>query len=445
VTRALEKQLFEQLSEGAAALLRSVLEAADARAARVHLVGGPVRDLLLGRPVRDVDLLLEATAGMDAAVLARAVEGHGVATTLHERFGTVTLRSEAAQLDIATARRERYAHDGALPSVEPGSLEEDLRRRDFSVNALALPLSVAAREAHARVVDPGDGLADLEAGRLRILHARSFHDDPTRALRAARLAPRLGFSLTRGTRSALRDALRDGAFGRVSGDRLRREWTKLFDETPLGGDPARSLRLLEDWHVLGALEPGLRLERVAAAPLRRLGRAVAEPPWPAARWRPWLSGLAIWLVPLTPALRRGALRRFAVRGESARRVTEFPRQRDAWLRTLARARGRGAVDAALLGVDEESLHALHAVAPAPLRRRIARWAAQDRSRRLPVTGADLVELGLSGAAVGRALARIRTAYLDGTLRTRDDGLALARELCRGRSGRAGRGNPVRRR
>jgi tRNA nucleotidyltransferase (CCA-adding enzyme) len=425
------------LPEAAAALTRAVLEEADARKLRVHLVGGPVRDLLMGRPVRDVDLLVEAEQGCDAAQLARSVLTAERSATVHDRFGTVTLSDEKAEIDLATVRTETYAHDGALPTVASGTLEQDLRRRDFSVNALALPLSMAARAGRSGVVDVDDGLADLARRRLRVLHRRSFHDDPTRALRAARLAPRLGFNLTRDTRSALRAALRDGAFGRVSGDRLRREIVKLFGDAPLGLDPVRALRLLQEWHVLGALEPGLSLDREATAPLRRVGRAAAQPPWTAPRWQPWVSGLAVWLAPLAPALRRRVLRRFAVRGERVRRIVDFPRARDAWLRALARARGRGSIDAALVGVDEDSLHALHAAAPPGLRRRIARWAGEDRGRRLPVTGRDLVEIGLSGPAVGRALLRIRIAALDGAVHSREEALALARELSCGRGSRPG--------
>lgn len=428
-------EVLRSLPEACSALVRAVLEQADASRVCVYLVGGPVRDLLLGRPVRDVDLLVEAWEGGGALELARAVASPALQATGHDRFGTVTLRGDRAAVDLATVRREAYAHDGALPTVEPGRLEEDLCRRDFTVNALALPLSAAARARRAGVIDVGEGVADLEKRRLRILHPRSFHDDPTRALRAARLAPRLGFSVTRDTRSALRGALRDGAFGRVSGDRLRREIVKLFEDAALGLDPARALRLLGDWHVLGALEPGLGVERAAALPLRRIGRAVMQAPWQAGRWRPWISGLAVWLATLPPALRRRALQRFAVRGEQARRIAEFPKARDAWLRGLTRARGRGAIDAVLAGVDEESLHALHAWAPPALRRRIARWAGEDRARRLPVTGSDLVEIGLAGPAVGRALRRIRIAYLDGALRTREEALALALELLRGRGAR----------
>jgi len=413
-----------------AELARAVLAAADAKGLAVHLVGGPVRDWLLGRDVRDVDLVVEETGG--AELLAAALESERVRVTRHERFGTVAVAAPDAALDLATARCERYAHDGALPAVEPGSLAEDLLRRDFAVNALALPLSAAARRQAAGLVDPASGLRDLERRVLRPLHARSFHDDPTRALRAARLAPRLGFVLARDGRTALRAALRDGAFGRVSGDRLRRELVKLFEEAPLGLDPAAALRLLAEWHVLAALEPGLSLDRRAVAPLRRLGRAVVAPPWAAPRWRPWVAGLALWLAPVAPALRRRTLTRFAVRGEAAERVAGFPRARDQWLRALARARGRGALDALLAALDEERLEALYASAgPAP-RRRVQRWAQQDRARRAPIGGAELVELGFAGPALGRALARIRAAFLDRRVSTRDEALALARELLRSR-------------
>ncbi len=275
--------VMNALPGATACLMRSVLELAEARGMSVYLVGGPVRDLLLSRPVLDVDLLVEPRAGDSAESLAAAAAPDGVEVTSHDRFGTVTIHAEQAAIDLATVRKESYAHDGALPSVGEGTLEEDLRRRDFTVNSLALPLTREARARHPGIVDVEDGLGDLASRTLRVLHGRSFHDDPTRALRAARLAPRLGFSLSRGSRSALRDALRDGAFGRVSGDRLRREIVKLFDDARHGVNPARALALLSSWHVLGALEPELSMPREAAPALRRVGRCVERPPWRAGR------------------------------------------------------------------------------------------------------------------------------------------------------------------
>lgn len=435
-------EFHEALTESTGALLNVVLAAADANGIAVYAVGGPVRDLLLGRPVRDVDLVVTA-AGVDhssksssvpvlsePSKLADAAAAVSARVTHYDRFGVYLLRRGDAALDVAQARKESYAHPGALPRVEPGSLEEDLMRRDFAVNAMALPLSKAALDQHTEIVDVEDGIGDLYRKRLRVLHGRSFHDDPTRVLRAARLAIRLDFSLTRGSHSALRAALRDGAFGRVSGDRLRRELARLIDDAHLGVDPSRSLRLLSDWHVLGVLEPGLALPRGAVAPLRRIGRSVAEPPWRAPRWRAWVSALSVWLAPLDPPLRRRTLARFSVRGDVARRILAFPKARDGWLGSLTKVRGRGAIDAILATLSDEDLHALYASAEPTARRRIGRWAVEDRLRRVPLNGEDLVEIGLEGPVVGRALVRIRSAFLDGTVTSREEAIALAHEIGR---------------
>jgi tRNA nucleotidyltransferase (CCA-adding enzyme) len=428
VKRSGQAELLRALPASSARLLEALLAGAASADVPVYLVGGPVRDLLLGRALRDVDLVAEADAAALRALAHDAAPGARIVA--HARFGTLHVEGDGAALDVAAARREKYAHDGALPQVEPGTLDEDLWRRDFSVNALALPLSAAARARHASLVDPTGGVADLEKRRLRVLHARSFHDDPTRALRAARLAPRLGMSLAPGTRSALRDALRDGAFARVSGERYRAEIARLFEDARQGLDPARALRWLDRAHVLGALEPGLRLAPEAAAPLRRLGRSLAAPTWPGPVWDALEAGLALWLAPLAPELRKRALRRFGVRGAPARRVSAWPRLRERAGRALRGARGRGPIDALLAALREEELIALFASSEGAARRRIARFAAEDRARRPPLDGSDLVTLGLKGPEVGRALARVRAAFLDGQVRSREDALALAAEYGR---------------
>jgi hypothetical protein len=162
--------------------------------------------------------------------------------------------------------------------------------------------------------------------------------------------------------------------------------------------------------------------------LRRLGRSLATPPFAAARLRPWAAGLAVWLAEIDATSRRRTLRRLAVRGEWAQRIVEFPRLRDRCLRTLATARGRGTVDALLSGIDDERLLGLFVYAPPACRRRLLRWALEDRTRRPPVSGADLVAAGLSGPVIGVALARIRLAWLDGAVHTREEAIALAREV-----------------
>jgi tRNA nucleotidyltransferase (CCA-adding enzyme) len=428
------------LPESVRARVVRLVSAADSRGLALYLVGGPVRDLALGRALRDADLSVSgadgATLGDEAVALAREAALPGDRVVLHARFGT--LRIELAGggiLDLASVRSERYAAPGALPDVAPGTLEQDLRRRDFTLNALALPLSRAAGPA---LVDPGGGIADLAAGELRVFHAASFRDDPTRALRAARLAARFGFVLARESRAALRAALRSGAFGAVSGERYAAELEKLFAESAVGGDPARGLALLHEWHVLPALEPGLTLPRSAHAALRRLAGAASARSQPAARATPapgraepgraWVVGLMVWLAALPPPLARRALARLAVRGAVATRIAAFVRTRDAALRALSAARGRSAIDAALRALPSEELAALRAWAPASQQRRIDRHAREDRALVLPVTGDDLVAAGLAGPAVGAALARIRAAWLDRAIATREEALLLAREL-----------------
>ena len=423
-------EVLEALPAGHARLVEWIAQAAAERGQKLHLVGGPVRDLLLARPLRDLDLLVEEDARELGEAVVRAHPTVELRLESHARFGTLRLAAGDVELDLARTRRERYEKPGALPEVESGSLVEDVQRRDFSVNALVLPIAAGEPERAQEVVDLVGGIEDLIQGRLRVLHARSFHDDPTRAFRGARLGLRLGMKLERRSRTALRDALRDGSFGAVSGERFRRELVLVFEEPRRGVDAGRILSLLSETHVLAALEPGLVLPRDRQAPLRRLSRSIAEPEWPAARWRPWIAGLSIWLAPLASVTRRRTLERFAIRGEQAARILSFAAEGDLMLDALAQARGRGAVDALLTELGEESLQATFALADVAIRRRILRWGAEDKRRRAPVIGTDLSELGIQGPDIGLGLARIRAAFLDGEIANREEALVLALELAR---------------
>jgi tRNA nucleotidyltransferase (CCA-adding enzyme) len=238
-----------------------------ARASRredVALVGGAVRDLLLGHWPRELDVTVAADAAGLARELAAAVSpgerayGRQVEPVLHERFGTASVAWEYGRIDIAERRAESYPRPGALPEVRPGSFEEDLRRRDFTVNAIALPLHGAQNEGLLAVED---ALADLRAGRLRVLHERSFIDDPTRILRLARYAARLGFEIEPRTGELAAEALREGALETVSGDRLASElW--LAAREPEG---RVAMEALGDLGVLAALGLAARFDGELAA------------------------------------------------------------------------------------------------------------------------------------------------------------------------------------
>ncbi|BCV21524.1 CCA tRNA nucleotidyltransferase [Moorella sp. Hama-1] len=191
---------------------------------RVFMVGGTTRDLLLGRPDVDLDLVVEGQGLPFARELARQLGGR---LAYHERFLTASIYWAGEKVDVATARREYYPHPGALPEVEPATIAEDLARRDFSINALALALT--ARDP-GEILDPFNGRADLEAGAIRVLHPASFRDDPTRLLRGVRLATRLHFQLAGNTRELAREALAAGYLDQVAPRRFWQEFILLLKE-----------------------------------------------------------------------------------------------------------------------------------------------------------------------------------------------------------------------
>ena len=205
------------------AAFRALRRLASQGSQKIYLVGGPVRDVLLNVSIKDLDFGVEGDALALAQQLAEELGGKLVT---HPKFMTATVVLPDTQIDLVSARKEVYPRPGDLPRVSPGSIAEDLSRRDFSINALALSLW----EKVPQVLDPEGGLADLDAGVVRVLHDKSFRDDPTRVLRAVRYEQRLGFALEDQTRGWLADALVKGFLEKVSGDRIRQELARIFDE-----------------------------------------------------------------------------------------------------------------------------------------------------------------------------------------------------------------------
>ena len=215
-----------------------VKEVALEKGVRPFLVGGPVRDLLLGRPVTDVDLTLEEGSSTLARALAKRIDGR---VRSHPQFLTYKVVAEGwPEIDIATARTEKYRAPGSLPAVSEGRLNDDLLRRDFTVNAIAMDL------LDGTIHDPAKGQRDITARVIRVLHDNSFVDDPTRILRAVRLASRLGFAIGPHTADLMRKAIASGALSSVSKERL---WRELF----LAMDERDSPKILAEFQKEGAL------------------------------------------------------------------------------------------------------------------------------------------------------------------------------------------------
>lgn len=215
---------FQELPLAQRRALDLVKEVAAEKECRPYLVGGPVRDMLLGRTVLDVDLTLEEGSSTLARALAKRTDGR---VRSFPQFLTYKVTAEGLpEIDIATARKEKYRKPGALPTVAPGRLKDDLLRRDFSINAIAMDLMSGALH------DPAHGERDLSKRLIRILHDKSFVDDPTRVFRAIRLAERLGFAIEPETSNLMREAITSGALATVSRERLWRELFLAMDEEP---------------------------------------------------------------------------------------------------------------------------------------------------------------------------------------------------------------------
>ncbi len=215
----------------------------------VWLVGGAVRDLLIGRVPADLDFAVEGPADRLADLLDDLRHRAGWRlVAAHERFGTATLSAPGSRrVDVGLARRETYPRPAALPAVQTGApVSEDLGRRDFTIHAVARP--VAGDGSLGPLLDPRDGRQDLGRRVLRLLYPDSLSDDPTRAFRAVRYAVRLGFGLERGFAEALARARRRGAFAALSGDRLRRALEEVLGEDDFGRakELLLRLRLLDD-------------------------------------------------------------------------------------------------------------------------------------------------------------------------------------------------------
>lgn len=365
--------------------------------AALYLVGGTVRDALLGRALTDLDLVVE---GVPAAEVATRLQRElGGQLAYHAAFGTSTLSLPGGLvLDIATAREETYEHPGALPNVTPSSLRKDLARRDFTVNALA----VRVHPGPVELIDPYHGQADLERKLLRVLHPLSFVEDPTRILRGARLAGRLGFRFESVTRERAREALASDVIDQLSHSRLRAELELTFAEERVA-PAARTLQ------ALGALE---RIYGLSPAPalFEALDDLRAAGPVPD-------EAYLLALLLRTPA---GA-------AEAHLEAFHWPHRLAGARERLAAVEGAGEASEELLGRATPAERAVIKALSPRLKGRVEAFETAPHRRKL--RGRDVLELGLPpGPAVGEILAAVANARQQGRAETFEAELELARAL-----------------
>ncbi len=375
---------------------------------RSFLVGGPVRDQLLGRQSPDIDIAVEAGMPKVGEALARALGGRFV---YHSRFMTGTIMkpvafsSTCAHVDIAQTRSEVYTRPAALPIVRPAGIEEDLARRDFTVNAMALELTPGA---FGRLIDPLGGQSDLNRRIVRVLHERSFVDDPTRIFRALRFTVRLGAHIDPQTRELMRLAIVDRVASLLSPERVLNELRLFCQERHAGLLFKRLLseKVLESvwsWQAPARLLPGLL----------SLVRRRADP-----------QMLFVFLLSCLPVTERFPIQK--AQRAAAAATAAFERIRPA----VIRCRRMSSLHRLLKSFPDLALKVLAITEPCPLGRKLGRYLSARQKSMPLISECELRAMGLEpGRAYGRLLDLLSAARMDGRIRNREEELKFARRYC----------------
>jgi tRNA nucleotidyltransferase (CCA-adding enzyme) len=405
--------LKRSLGEERMRLLHLVAAEATERGLPLYIVGGSVRDSILGRRVNDFDLTVEG----DAIALAYALASkHGGGVTAHTKFRTAKwflpddLKADHTTLDLVSARSETYQHPAALPTVRPGTIEDDLRRRDFSINAMAIRLDGAH---FGDLRDDLHGLGDVRRGMLRVLHPRSFIDDPTRMYRAVRYEIRQGFKIAEDTLALLPEAR--PLVEKLSAQRIRHELDLILEES----DPRPMLRRLDELDLLAPIHPVL-----AGFDRSSLARSTLEDAVLQNRNSRW----ALWLMHLTPQ----EIEFLNDRLHFSADLLKTLRSAALLNANLGAVAGLKPSEAAELleGYSFKALEVVSSALPAgEIKDTLNRYISEWWHVKPKTTGHDLKKLGIpSGPKYTEILRRLRAAWLDGEVKTEEEEKSLLHKL-----------------
>src|SRR5437016_1494356 len=407
--RRLSAKIFNRLQE--------IGRLADAGGVSAYLVGGLVLDLLLGYTNLDVDIAVE---GDGMAFARRLADRYGAGLKVFDRFATaLVVFPDGFKLDVATARCATYTHPTALPTVKPSSIKDDLYRRDFTINALAIRLNV---NRFGELVDLYGGLRDLEHKVIRVLHARSFVDDPTRVFRAIRFEQRFGFRIEKHTLTLLKEAAASDLVHRLSGPRLRNEVMRLLSEQA----PIRTIRRMAEFDLLRFLHTGLAWTARLAGLLSDLGKSLAW--WTKQYPRRSLDRALVYFIGLMDELSASAtgavVKRLAMPGKETRKVQLVKKHLEPALRFLVRHRSPRPSETyrALADLPDEGLVLLVAKARSKdIVRLVSAHVTTQQQVRPSLNGVDLKAMGLKpGPIYKKILDRLLEARLNGEVKTKAD-------------------------
>jgi tRNA nucleotidyltransferase (CCA-adding enzyme) len=396
-------------------LLKKVMDTATARGLPLYIVGGFVRDLLLDRAPADFDLVVEG----DAIALANALaKKYGGKITAHSKFGTAQwflpqtlLVTHYSSLDLVSARSETYKHPAALPTVCLGNMTDDLRRRDFTINTLALRLD---GDHFGELRDDLNGQADLQRRIVRVLHPGSFIDDPTRIFRAVRYEQRLGFKIDEETLALIQDAL--PLIHNLSPERVRHELDLILEEE----NTALMLQRLAELNILKVVHPALRWNRSIQKRFEKIrgGESVSRL---ALAWMAWLVNYSVnEIEQMDDRLHFKATLRQAIAAASAlyQELDSLSGKKPS--QVVARLE-----HVPLSALSAVELFAAHGEARKNLENYINIW----RHVKPHTTGHTLKKLGLEpGPAYQSILLRLKNAWLDGEISSEQEEQALLDQL-----------------
>ena len=394
--------LEQRLTSAQKHLLDLAADSSQRHGVQLFLVGGTVRDMLMGRGMVDLDLSLVGGTPLSVSGVAGELGGEVIA---HSQFGTARVQVGDILVDLAMARKESYAHPGALPAVSPGTIGEDLARRDFTVNAMAISLAPGSR---GDLIDPLDGRGDIQRGLIKVLHPRSFEDDGTRILRAIRYRQRLQFQFECETERLIRQNL--SFLDTISGERIRHELQRILQED----QAASMLALAQELAILPAIYLPLALDDFA---LGRLQEVQVEPT---------IDNDLLFLTALASSIPTEKLPGFADRlnmdARWAKVVKDVGSIQDARAALMTPDLKRSRLHNVLRHLDPAAVKGYALVTrEAVVVGNLQLYARELRYEKPLLNGDDLIELGVpQGPMVGELLDGIFSARLDGFVATRED-------------------------
>lgn len=421
------REYLQRLPKGLQDLIHLTSGTAADNGFKAFLVGGFVRDLILGVKNLDLDIVVEGDGIKFAEEFASRLKAKLIR---HRRFGTATVElTHNLKIDIATARVESYAEPACLPSVVSGSIKDDLKRRDFSINAMAISIN---RKDYGELIDFFEGRVGLSKKKIRVLHSLSFIDDPTRILRAIRFEKRFGFSMEKGTLLLLKDACRRKMLERVQPHRLRDELILMLKEE----NPLKQIKRTKELVGFGFVNPDLY---VTVDTYRLLLSIQCQINW-FKKVYPGRRQLEKWLIyflglidSLDTANIKAICKSFAFRKGDEKRILSFKKINGRFIQRLNRDNVKPSEIFGLL--EDLSYEVIIAIKAKHKDRRLQRniedFLEIYNGMRLYISGDDLRRLGLPPSSYYKKIfAKVLKAKLNGLVETREEELSLIKKLAK---------------